>query len=166
MKEEQTSILNVLMYLFHHHMGSAGTELGETDEQKANLSSKLKDIGFSEQSIKEALNWLLLLKNTQTQLADMPDAGTQSTRVFSPYECSILSTECRDYLLGLKRISILTSSQLELVIDLAIQLKIEGVDLSLIQWVTLMVLYHATDSEAALANMELLVLNEAVGEVH
>ena len=50
--------------------------------------------------------------------------------------------------------------------NLLLDLQVDVVDVSLVQWVTLMVLYNQQDQQQALAKMEFLVLHERAEAVH
>ncbi|MDF1795258.1 MAG: DUF494 domain-containing protein [Coxiellaceae bacterium] len=164
MKEQQTSsVLNVLMYLFHNHMGEdchiEGEELPE-------ITLQLEDVGFDRISIQQAFDWLDNLNQSRSSLDEMYETEQRGIRVFNDYECEVFDLECRSYLLMLQQLKILSPKLRELVIDLIIPLEHEGVDVSLIKWVTLMVLYNDSARQDALANMELLVLNDTVGGIN
>ncbi len=162
-KQETTGVLSVLMYLFHNHMGESCQIL---DSEVTALSDQLQDAGFDRESIDQALEWLGNLTQSKLSLDDMPDEEPHVIRVYNEYECEILDTECRSYLMMLEQLKILSPRLRELVIDLVIALEEEGIDVSLIKWVTLMVLYNETERQDALANMELLVLNDTVGGIN
>ncbi len=164
MKEQSSSsILNVLMYLFHNHMGE---HCYIEDELQPEITDQLEDIGFDRDSIKQAFNWLANLNESRDSLDDMPEHEVDAVRVFNEYECEVFDLECRSYLLMLQQLKILGPKLRELVIDLIFPLEHEGVDISLIKWVTLMVLYNDSSRQDALANMELLVLNDTVGGIN
>lgn len=163
MKQQATGILSVLMYLFHNHMGE---NCQISDAEPSVLTNQLEDAGFDQESIEQALNWLDNLYLSRASLDTMPEDSPPSNRVFSDYECEIIDIDCRSYLLMLEQLKILNPSLRELVIDLVIALEDEGIDVSLIKWVTLMVLYNEKERQDALANMELLVLNDTVGGIN
>ncbi|MDF1760099.1 MAG: DUF494 domain-containing protein [Coxiellaceae bacterium] len=164
MKEEQTSsVLNVLMYLFHNHMGEDCQIEGA---EQPEITLQLEDVGFDRISIQQAFDWLDNLNQSRASLDDMPEYEEKSVRVFNQYEHEVFNLECRSYLLMLQQLKILSPKLRELVIDLIIPLEQEGVDISLIKWVTLMVLYNDSARQDALANMELLVLNDTVGGIN
>ncbi|MDF1654089.1 MAG: DUF494 domain-containing protein [Coxiellaceae bacterium] len=163
MKEQQNGVLNVLMYLFHNHMGE-DCQIEGTEQPEITL--QLEDVGFDRISIQQAFDWLDNLNESRSSLDNMPESEQRGIRVFNDYECEVFNLECRSYLLMLQQLKILSPRLRELVIDLIIPLEQEGVDVSLIKWVTLMVLYNDTSRQDALANMELLVLNDTVGGIN
>lgn len=158
MRREAT-VLDVLMYLFHHHMDR---------EQQINLNDmelvdNLKSAGFHAHSIGKAFRWL----NHLNQLAEQDTpASSDSFRVFSEEECWLINTKCRDFILSLEHQGILTPITREIVIHQTMELINEGVDLNLLKWVTLMVLFNMPNSENALKHMEFLVLSNAFDTIH
>ncbi|MCX7125944.1 MAG: DUF494 domain-containing protein [Gammaproteobacteria bacterium] len=157
MKEE--NVLNVLMYLFHNHM-EKDHQINLNDMQ---LIDELKSAGFHAHVIGKAFRWLHRLVEFADQ--DMP-ASANSFRVFSEQECWLINTECRNYILSLEQQGILTSLTREIVIHQTLELIHEGVDLNLLKWVTLMVLFNMPNCENALSHMEFLVLSNTLDAIH
>ncbi len=159
MKDE--SVLNVLMYLFKNHMQENCTlDLGEKK-----LLVQLEELGFHRTVINQALSWLNNLSYSAREPMQLPKKN--SFRVFSDYECDLLDIECRRFLITLEQQAILNPHTRELVINQALELSCEGIDVSLLKWVTLMVLFNQFSEKEALASMELLVLDDnTVGGVH
>lgn len=157
MKEE--SVLNVLMYIFHNHMDRDQ----RVDIDDTGLVDELKSAGFHALSIGRAFRWLHHL----TELADQaPDISDQSFRVYSEQECWLMNEECRNFIYSLEHQGILTPQTREMVIHQTLELINEGVDINLIKWVTLMVLFNTPGCEDALAHMEFLIQSDAFDTVH
>jgi len=158
MKEE--NVLNVLMYLFENHMKDSCSLHTEPDE----LFEQLEKAGFESSTIYQAMDWLEKLIKDNTQFIQIPQ--TLSTRVFTSYEKEFIDFKCERFLISLEQLEILTPETREIVINQILMLDPEGIDLPLIKWITLMVLFNRTDSENALACMEFLVLDDTHGGVH
>lgn len=158
MKEEE-SVLGILMYLFHNHMGQ-DNELNLNDMQ---LIDELKSAGFHAHNIGKAFRWLHHLVEFSE---DSIHPSTRSFRVFSEEECLLMNQECRSFILSLEQQNILTPLTREIVIHQTLELINEGVDLNLLKWVTLMVLFNMPDCENALSHMEFLVLTNALDNIH
>lgn len=156
MKDE--SILNVLMYLFKNHMQENCT----LNLREKKLLVQLEQLGFHRLVIGQALTWLNNLSYNVWEPMQLPQKN--SFRVFSDYECELLNIECRRFLLTLEQQGILNPHTRELVINQAIELSSESLDINLLKWVTLMVLFNQPDEKKALASMELLVLNDALDD--
>ncbi len=148
------TILNVLMYLFHNHMEKDHP----LDLNNMELVDDLKLAGFHAHSIGKAFRWLHHL--VELQMQDVPPSP-HSFRVFSEQECWLINTECRNFILTLELQGILTPQIREIVIHQTLELMNEGIDLSLLKWVTLMVLFNMSHCENALSQMEFLVLSHS-----
>lgn len=158
MKKEE-SVLGVLMYLFHHHMEKDN----QVDLNDTKLLSDLKSAGFQAHHIGKAFRWLhRLLELTE----EKTPPSENSFRVFSEEEIWLMNTECRNYILSLELQGILTPQAREIVIHQTLELINEGVDINLLKWVTLMVLFNMPNCETALSHMEFLVLSNALDNVH
>lgn len=159
MKEE--SILSVLMYLFKYHM----QDRCELDLRNEDLLPELEEAGFKRPAIIQALGWLAKLAESSVKLLE--GSRQYSIRVFNDYECELMDAQCRGFIISLEQQGILNPFTRELVINQILELEHEGIDLGLIKWVTLMVLYNQPGEEEALAGMEMLVLNnEILGGKH
>lgn len=157
MKEE--SVLGVLMYLFHHRM----ERNHRVDLNDMTLVDELKSVGFHAHSIGRAFRWLHHL----VELADtLPRAKPDSFRIFNEEETTLIDEDCRRFILSLEQQGILNSVTREIVIHQTMELIHEGVDLNLIKWVTLMVLFNIPHCEEALAHMEFIMLNNAFNTMH
>src|SRR3989338_1170590 len=157
--DEEESVLGVLMYLFHNHMEK---------ENRINLNDmelvdELKLAGFHVHNIGRAFRWLHRLIEVSEQ--DIPPSKN-SFRVFSEQESMLINMECRSFILSLEYQGILTPQTREIVIHQTMELIHEGVDLNLIKWVTLMVLFNMPNCEGALSHMEFLVLTDAYDSIH
>lgn len=154
------SVLNVLMYLFKHHMH----ENCELDMLQPKLLTQLEEQGFRRKVIDRAFTWIDNLTRGTREPIQLPHRG--SLRVFSDYECELLDVECRSFILTLEQQGILNAHTRELAINQALELEPEGIDISLFKWVTLLVLFNQPDEKHALACMEMLVLDETIGGIH
>jgi Smg protein len=143
--------LNVLMYLFHNYMGKEN----QLDLNNMTLVDELKSAGFHAHTIGRAFRWLHHLVELASQ--DVPPSD-HSFRVFNEQESWLISTECRNFIVSLEQEGILTPHAREIVIHQTLELINEGVDIHLLKWVTLMVLFNMPNCEQALSHMEFLVL--------
>jgi Smg protein len=159
MKEE--SVLNVLMYLFHNYM----QDNCFVDLKEEQLFNELEEVGFERNTINQAFDWLANLA-LEIQSPSNDNTSVLPVRIYTPQECRFINTECRGFILSLEQQGILNPITRELIINQALGLHEEGIDLSLMKWVTLMVLFNQPDQEEALACMELLVLDDASGGTH
>lgn len=156
----ETSILSVLMYLFKHHLQKDQKLSGDD-----NLIEELEDAGFKRLLIVQAFEWLASLA-FETALDDGIAPSATSFRVYSTEECQLISADCRSLLLSLEHAGVLTNATRETVINQLLQLEDEGIDINLVKWVTMMVLFNTPEMEQQLSNMELLILSESVHGEH
>ena len=155
MKEQ--SVLSVLMFLIRYHMKSDG-DYDLTDHE---LLPVLEKVGFTRPAILRALSWLSDLARLRHHLEQLPKPS--SFRVFNDYECQCLNEQCRGYIMALEQEGILKPITREIVINQLLELKSEQIDIELIKWVTLIVLFNQPEgdehSKKALSEMELAVLH-------
>lgn len=158
---KENSVLHVLMYLFQNHMQD-NAEISAVD---IDLVGQLESAGFVLPVINQAIGWLANLASDEDANIVIPP-GDKSFRIYSDYEQEILGTTCINFIAELEEQGILNSVTREIVIHQAIELCSEGMDINLIKWVTLMVLFNQPDEAEALSCMELLVLEHPFGGVH
>ena len=154
------SILDVLLYLFEHYIGDDADTLRDRDP----LQQGLIEAGFSPSEISKAFDWL-------DGLAQQRPAGAQArvdgpVRVYHGPELDRLDVECRGFLLFLEQQGVLDADQRELVLDRAMALDQDELDLDDLKWVVLMVLFNQPGSEAAYAWMETQMFADEPEPVH
>lgn len=157
---KQESVLSVLMFLFRHHM----EENCSLSTSTAELVDELTSAGFSEHLVYAALDWLAKLEDQTDQPITEPHPD--AVRVFSEMECEYLDLESRRLILNLEHQGILNPRTREIVIHQLVGLAEEEIDLSLVKWVTLMVLFNQPEEGNALQAMEFLVLDGSAGGTH
>lgn len=155
------NVLQVLMYLFQHHL-EAGK--GLSTEQQATIVPELKEAGFSIKQIDHAIHWVNRLQGDQ-QNEQNTQLGT-SMRIYATREREILGDDAIATISSLEYIGILKPATREIVINLLMDIPSVGIDVPIVKWVTLMVLFSHPKEAAALANMEFLVLNNSLGGTH
>ena len=164
------SILDVLLYLFEHYFTEdvpPPGELGFLDRERlANgpLLEELTGAGFSHAEIHKAFDWLGVLADQRPAVATTRPHGP--IRVYFGPELDKLDVECRGFLLFLEQQGILGPEQRELVLDRAMALDQEELDLDDLKWVVLMVLFNQPGSEAAYAWMETQMFVDEPEPVH
>jgi len=154
------SILDVLLYLFEHYF----TEDADPVRDRDSLQNGLIQAGFSPAEISKAFDWLDALAE-QRPSAAQPRAGGP-TRVFHGPELEKLDVECRGFLLFLEQHGVLDADQRELVLDRAMALDQDELDLDDLKWVVLMVLFNQPGQEAAFAWMESHMFHDEDEPVH
>ncbi|MBL8264034.1 MAG: DUF494 family protein [Xanthomonadaceae bacterium] len=154
------SILDVLLYLFEHYIANDADLVRDRDS----LQNGLLEAGFSPAEIHKAFDWLDGLAERRHGPA-APRAGGP-TRIFFGPELDKLDVDCRGFLMFLEQQGILDANQRELVLDRAMALDQDELDLDDLKWVVLMVLFNQPGSEAAYAWMETQMFEDDGDLVH
>jgi Smg protein len=159
------SILDVLLYLFEHYFTEDADLVRDHDSLRSGpLFDELGQAGFSPAEINKAFEWLDALA-TQRPSAAAPRANGPTRIYFGP-ELDKLDVDCRGFLLFLEQRGILDAGQRELVLDRAMALDQDELDLDDLKWVVLMVLFNQPGSEAAYAWMETQMFEDEPEPVH
>ncbi|MCG6116875.1 MAG: DUF494 family protein [Aquimonas sp.] len=142
------TLLDVLLYLFENYF----YDDPDAVRDRESLQASLIQAGFSPAEVNKAFDWLDGLDHLRTPLQVGP--SLQPLRLFAPQEEARLDLELRGFLLFLEQSGILDAQLREQVIDRAMALDSEELDLDDLKWVVLMVLFNQPGHEAAFAWME------------
>jgi Smg protein len=155
------SVLKVLIYVYDHYMLADSGEVPERHRMLQDLQKR----GFSVSEVVQAMEWLSALVGDQraspTADGEAKDGGL---RIFADGELSRLSPDSRAFLMVLDRQHVLTPRQRELVIERALALDVDEVDVEQLKWVVLLVLSSQPGQELAFARFE-SVMSAADGSV-
>jgi len=142
------SILDVLLYLFEHYFSEDPDLVRDRDT----LQNSLIQAGFSPTEIKKAFDWLDALADQRPAVNVARVDGP--VRIYHGPELDKLDVEGRGFLMFLEQHGILDANQRELVLDRAMALDQDELDLDDLKLVVLMVLFNQPGSEPAYAWME------------
>ena len=156
------SILDVLLYLFEHYFTNEDVDPGVRDRDS--LQKDLLQAGFSPAEINRAFDWLEALDNGRP--GDRPVRIGGPTRIFHGPELDKPDVEARGFLVYLEHHGILDADQRELVLDRAMALDQDEIDLDDLKWVVLMVLFNQPGAEAAYAWMETQIFSDEPEPLH
>ena len=156
------SILDVLLYLFEHYF--TNEDVAPDVRDRDSLQKDLLQAGFSPAEINRAFDWLEALDNGRP--GDRPARVGGPIRVFHGPELDKLDIEARGFLVYLEHHGILDADQRELVLDRAMALDQDDIDLEDLKWVVLMVLFNQPGAEAAYAWMETQIFNDEPEPLH
>ncbi|MGN6152047.1 MAG: DUF494 family protein [Lysobacteraceae bacterium] len=154
------SILDVLLYLFEHYFAQDE----ELADDRDSLQNGLLQAGFSPAEIHKAFDWLDTL--AARRLEPVAPRTDGPVRVFFGAELDKLDVDCRGFLMFLEQQGILDADQRELVVDRAMALDQDVLDLDDLKWVVLMVLFNQPGAEAAYAWMETQMFEDDGERVH
>lgn len=110
----QDRILEIVVYLVSHLNEQRGT-LGNLDE----MSTDLRSMGFTDNEISSAYNWLL------KHFENYPDSFSVhfknddkgAVRVLSDIERKIISPEAYGFLIQLRHLGLISAEQMEMILD-------------------------------------------------
>ena len=154
------NIFDVLMYLFENYMDDEN-QLNPDPER---LQFELTEAGFHSTQVDKAFDWLEGL--TEQQESKQLQQNTAAIRVYQPQEAEKLNTQCQGFLLSLEQMGILDPVNREVIIDRAIALEVDELDLDRLKWVILMVLLNSPGQEKNFAWLEDLVYGSTERSYH
>jgi Smg protein len=154
------TILDVLLFLFENYFYDDPDAVRDRDS----LQHGLIQAGFSPAEISKAFDWLEELANQRPASDEVRADGP--VRVYVEAELDRLDRDCLGFLMFLEQHGVLDADRRELVIDRAMALDQEEVDLDDLKWVVLMVLFNQPGAEAAFAWMETQMFGDDPEPVH
>jgi Smg protein len=145
-------MFDILVYLFENFYQN------ESWPEQDALAQKLTAAGFENADISDALDWLRGL--TKLEAESFPDAFDQGDgfRAFTAFELERLSTESRGFITFLESARVLSPSLRELIIDRAMAVEDERVELDKLKVIVLIVLWTRR------GNVDTLILEELLPE--
>ena len=161
------TVLDLLMYLFENHM--------EEEPQlpaahlRGELQQKLVVAGFDQEAIHRAFSWLDEARESLPfSTLPTPSAGERprATRFYAPEEMAVLDRDARGLLLELEEIGVLSAETREAVIERALALGNDELDVEDIKWVILLVLSARPGEESAFTWMEDFVFADSGEYIH
>ncbi|NOR51617.1 MAG: DUF494 family protein [Gammaproteobacteria bacterium] len=157
MKQE---VFDILLYLFENYIYE--DEALDSDE----IEKELQSAGFNENTIDKAFSWLDELSDAANSEHATAMAHEHALRIYTDEEMRHLDTECRGFLLFLEQMGVLDHTSRETVIDRAMALDSDEIDLDQLKWVVLMVIFNQPGGEAATAWMEDIVIDQMATQLH
>jgi Smg protein len=154
------TILDVLLFLFENYFYDDPDAVRDRDS----LQHGLIQAGFSPAEISKAFDWLEELANQRPASDEARADGP--VRIYVEAELDRLDRDCLGFLMFLEQHGVLDADRRELVIDRAMALDQEEVDLDDLKWVVLMVLFNQPGAEAAFAWMETQMFGDDPEPIH
>jgi len=155
------NLLDVLVYLFEHHLHDQPDLVRDRDT----LQASLVQAGFAPAEIARSFDWLEELEQRRNEVpSGAPTRGP--VRVFAPQELDRLETQGAGFVMFLEQRGVLDAAQRELVLDRVMALELAEVDLADLKWVVLMVLFNQPGHEAAYAWIESELLEDTLESLH
>lgn len=154
------TILDVLLFLFENYFYDDPDAVRDRDS----LQHGLIQAGFSPAEISKAFDWLEELANQRPASDDVRANGP--VRVYAGAELDRFDRDCVGFLMFLEQHGVLDADRRELVIDRAMALDQEEIDVDDLKWVVLMVLFNQPGAEAAFAWMETQMFGDDPEPIH
>ncbi len=148
-------MFEIFVYLFENYF------YVEACPEPDKLARKLSAVGFEEEEISDALEWL---SGLQLSITDEPPTIASSAgalRFYDEDEVLRLSAECRGFLLFLENASVLDASTREVIIERAMALPDLSLTLARFKVIVLMVLWSRDADFDSLILEELLYSEES-----
>jgi uncharacterized protein Smg (DUF494 family) len=123
----QDRILEIVVYLMNQLTEHQGT-LSSIDE----MSADLRSMGFTDNEISSAYNWLLKHFEDYPESFSFMDkkVSDKTVRILSDSERKVISTEAYGYLLQLKQLGLLATDQMEMILDRCVLFAADSIDLA------------------------------------
>ncbi|RMG56778.1 MAG: DUF494 domain-containing protein [Gammaproteobacteria bacterium] len=148
------NVFDVLMYLFERY----NEEDADFEPDRGELQAQLLEAGFEAPEVDRAFDWLDGLANSQA--LPMESMRGTSMRVYSEAEHERLDARARGFLTFLEQAGVLDPRSREVIIDRAMALDEEGIDLDQLKWVSLMVLFNQPEFEGPFHWLEEIVFDD------
>ena len=130
------------------------------------LAKKLSAVGFEQDEISEALDWLTVLADTTNEMVKQaPQDAQVSTaskgfRIYAGREIAVLGTQAMGFIQFLESANLIDSQQREIVIERALAIHESPVPLDKLKVVVLMMLWSQGKDPDMLKFDELLLSDE------
>jgi Smg protein len=147
------NVIDVLIYIYETYMD--GDQPVPPDQ--IIMQEELLNVGFQEGEITKAFDWLDELAWRQGMLSETGVLDSSSMRIYAEQEMLRLDSDTRGMLLFLEQNGILDPISRELVIERAMALGSNELDIDDIQWIVLLVLVNQPGMEAAFTVMQDMV---------
>jgi len=157
MKQE---VFDILLYLFENYIYE------DEDLDPDEIEKELQSAGFNDKTIDKAFDWLDGLSVASGGDNASTLAHQHAIRIYTLEEMKHLDTESRGFLLFLEQMGVLDDASRETVIDRAMALDSDEMNLDQLKWVVLMVIFNQPGGEAAAAWMEDIVIDQMATQLH
>ena len=124
------------------------------------LAKKLSAVGFDDDEISEAIDWLGVLAQTTQGLPQQPQSN--GFRIYSPQETLILGTPAIGFIYFLESAQLLNPQQREIVIERALAVNEAPISLDKLKIIVLMMLWSQGKEPDLLMFDELLLSDEEI----
>lgn len=134
-------MLEVLVYLLEGYIFQEFEFDADPDEKVLGIC--LRDVGFGEKDIDNALSWIQDLVNLQALTKVELAQSANAIRVFSELERDCLTEDAQGFLLELEAMGAIDAMGREVIIDRCLALELNHINKGHVEWVAdMMVMHH------------------------
>lgn len=163
------SVVDVLMFLFERYLDDdEASESSRVTDERDNIQLRLEEMGFHNQEINQAFDWLEDLADIQADIQEKQEfiaIKETSCRIYSEQEKKLINIESIGFLNFLEQNNILTGVTRELILDRVIALG-HPLDAEQLKWIIMIVLHTQPGEENAIAIMEDFIFDESIDHIH
>ncbi len=164
------SVVDVLMFLFERYLDDDETnETSNVTDKRDSIQIRLEEMGFHNQEINQAFDWLEDLADLQADLHDnnqkFISIKETSIRIYSEEEKKLIGLESIGFLNFLEQNNILTSVTRELILDRVVALG-QPLDAEQLKWIIMIVLHTNPGEENTLALIEDFIFDDVIDHIH
>lgn len=159
------SVVDVLMFLFERYLDDETMETSIVTDKRDSIQLRLEEIGFHNQEINQAFDWLEDLADLQAENEKFITIKETSTRIYSEEEKKLIDLENINFLNFLEQTQILNPVTRELILDRVIALG-QPLDAEQLKWIIMIVLHTHPGAEQTLTLMEDFIFNTEVDYIH
>lgn len=160
------SVVDVLMFLFESYLEDDKiNEAGHVMDKRDSIQAHLEEMGFHNQEINQAFDWLDDLADLQADKQHVSELKDSSTRIYSAEEHKLLDQESLGFINFLEQNDILTPMTRELILDSVVALG-QPLDAEQLKWIILIVLHTNPAQENTLNLIENYMFDEVVDYIH
>jgi Smg protein len=163
------SVVDVLMFLFERYLDDDdASESSRVTDERDSIQLHLEELGFHNQEINQAFDWLEDLADLQADMQDKQEfvaIKDTSIRIYSEQEKKLINLESIGFLNFLEQSNILTCVTRELILDRVIALG-HPLDAEQLKWIIMIVLHTQAGEENTLALVEDFIFDETLEQIH
>ena len=163
------SVVDVLMFLFERYLDDDETnKTGHVTDKRDSIQLRLEEMGFHNQDINQAFDWLEDLADVQANMQDNEEQISikeTSTRIYSEQEKTLITQESIGFLNFLQQTNILTPVTRELILDRVVALG-HPLDAEQLKWIIMIVLHTQPGEEYTLTLMEDFLFDDTIDHIH
>jgi Smg protein len=163
------SVVDVLMFLFERYLDDEETnETSKVTDKRDSIQLRLEEMGFHNQDINQAFDWLEDLAEVQADMQDNQELlaiKETSIRIYSKEEKRLIDMESIGFLNFLEQSNILTSMTRELILDRVVALG-HPLDAEQLKWIIMIVLHTRPGEENTIALMEDFIFDSTIDYIH